>query len=215
MLSVIHLSCTQWPGRRTVRVRMLAFLRPLVVRCFSPVGEKEERRVGSGRLRRWRSRGRADGRNRTRDGWPHGQPGGPPRRSGSRTTTSVVFPLAVRTTSVVTTKVTTTSMVVVMQLLVLSLCWQSWTSCMTSPPVGKGTGTEASRRWLELCRKSVHTVQCSTCCTFVVLMGWMWISASRRSRRIPCMFRLWRQRLLDAAFSTLAPQAMPSPGTLR
>ena len=37
--------------------------------------------------------------------------------------------------------------------------------------------------------------RCSACCKGMVLMVWIWISASRRAGRVPCMFRLRRQRL--------------------
>ena len=38
--------------------------------------------------------------------------------------------------------------------------------------------------------------RCSACCKGMVLMVWIWISASRRAGRVPCMVRLWQQRLL-------------------
>ena len=36
---------------------------------------------------------------------------------------------------------------------------------------------------------------------YVALMEWVWISASRRAGRVPCMFRLRRQRLHLKLFS--------------
>ena len=39
--------------------------------------------------------------------------------------------------------------------------------------------------------------------TYVALMEWLWISASRRAGRVPCMVRLWQQRLQLKLFSLI------------
>ena len=49
----------------------------------------------------------------------------------------------------------------------------------------------------------VVMVRCSACCTCMVLMVWMWTSASRRAGRVPCMVRLWQQRLLLKLLSAM------------
>ena len=37
----------------------------------------------------------------------------------------------------------------------------------------------------------------------MALMEWVWISASRRAGRVPCMVRLWQQRLQLKLFSLI------------
>ena len=39
--------------------------------------------------------------------------------------------------------------------------------------------------------------------SYVALMEWVWISASRRAGRVPCMVRLWQQRLQLKLFSLI------------
>ena len=71
----------------------------------------------------------------------------------------------------------------------------SWKGTLYGPPLAAMLAVEAA-----LCNKAPQArlppgTLSSARLTYVALMEWVWISASRRDGRVPCMFRLRRQRL--------------------
>jgi len=71
-----------------------------------------------------------------------------------------------------------------------------WKGTLYGPPLAATLALEAA-----FCNRAPQAMPppgalSSARLTYVALMEWVWISASRRDGRVPCMVRLWRQRLL-------------------
>ena len=80
----------------------------------------------------------------------------------------------------------------------------SWKDTLYGTPLAATLAVEAA-----LCNKAPQAMLppgtlSSARLTYVALMEWVWISASRRAGRVPCMFRLRRQRLQLKRFSLIS-----------
>ena len=79
----------------------------------------------------------------------------------------------------------------------------SWKGTLYGTPLAATLAVEAA-----LCNKAPQAMLppgtlSSARLTYVALMEWVWISASRRAGRVPCMVRLWQQRLQLKLFSLI------------
>ena len=79
----------------------------------------------------------------------------------------------------------------------------SWKGTLYGTPLAATLAVEAA-----LCNKAPQAMPppgtlSSARLTYVALMEWVWISASRRAGRVPCMVRLWQQRLQLKLFSLI------------